>query len=177
MVKQYKLNIRQALAAIDQRNGGWLAEQSAEARRDFVPFTALRWTVAVPDLAMEFYLLMANERVNVQMGKLQQHPDLIFRLLASCGCDVVLEHNWLTGPSGRQTLDKARAFLTEMHPDCNDDEITTLLGLHSAESFKLLMDECGVQSNDGKAILAAFTGQSEKPEIKKTSRGLRSKVV
>jgi len=173
MAKSYKLNIFQALAKIDQCEGGWLAKQPDAVRREFIPLTALRWTVSVPDSEMACYnLWLVNERVNIHLWKLQQrHPDLLFRLLASCGFGTALEHRWLAGPGGRGVADKARALVADMHPECNDDEITTLLSLHDRVSFKQFIDECGVQPDDAKAILAAFNGQSSKtnPQGSETS--------
>lgn len=161
MVKEYKLNIFRALEAIDQGKGGWLAKQSSDARHDFVPLTTLRWTVSVPDSEMASYgLWLVNERVNIHMWKLgHAHPDLIFRLLASCGFGTVLKHTWLAGPVVRSVTDKARALIGEMRPECNDDEISILLSLHTRESFRQYIDESGVQPDDAKAILAAFTEQ------------------
>jgi hypothetical protein len=154
-----KLDIFKLLNAVDTRNGDWLSEQSEDVRKEFAPPVIMRWVATVTDSRAAIYMLwMVNEQVNVHLFALHQHPDLVYRLLASCGMGRKLSHQWLAG-NKRKVNNKAFALLAQHHPEANERELELLMGLHTAETFRQFVDDCGVQANEAKEMLKAYNSQ------------------
>lgn len=146
MSKARKLDIAHVLRAIDQRNFGWLDKQPEDARKEFAAVTAIRFVSAVRgDGAIAAYMLMmVNQRLNRHLFDLHKHPDLCFRLLASCGNGRVLRHEWLKGPERAASNNLALQLLAEQHPLANDHELLGLLSLYSRKQFADFLADCGI---------------------------------
>ena len=153
-----KLDIFELLRASDKKDLGWLARQPADAQKEFAPLVAMRWAATLPDGPEALYMLwMINERVNINLFDLYKHPDLAFRLIASCGLGKSKNHVWLAGASVRKAVSNAAAKLVlEWYPDASDREIDILLEQHDRASFSRLVDDCGIQPTDAKEVMRAF---------------------
>ena len=160
------LDIFVAMSAVDRRELDWLDRQTDEARKEFKPPVALRWAASVTDGdAAEWYLRAINERVNLNLWNIsQQYPDLVFRLMASCGIGFKVKHQWLGMPERTVQGGKARDFVARFHPTASDREIEMLLGLMDLEEFARFVDESGCTPEEAKeAITAHARFKGEKP--------------
>lgn len=154
MAKARKLDIFQALNAVDRRDFGWLARQPEDDRKEFNPVAALRWaaTCKTNDHHAARMLWLVNERVNRHMYLvLHRHPDLLFRLLASCGTGQSSRREYLKARPG--TTNKAINVLAEYNPQANQRELKILMSLHTRESFADFLADCGIQADDAREIL------------------------
>lgn len=146
------------LRAMDRRDADWLAQQPADVRQEFVPLVAMRWATGIPDGAAAVMMLwLINQRVNRHLFDISTgHPDLCYRLLASCGLNKPLRHDWIKGPGQGANENKALRLLATHHPDANDDELHLLLSLHTRETFEQYVLECGMQKDEVKDYLKAY---------------------
>ena len=145
------------LRAIDRRDGDWFGRQPAEAQKTFAPPVAQRFAVTVADGAEAAYMLwMVNERVNRRLYDLYKHPELTYRLLASCGLGVLQKHQWLAGATRRHAGNIAVDLLASQHPEANDDEIAFLLSQYDRDGFGQYLDECGIQPAEAKQLIKAY---------------------
>ena len=157
MSKDRKLDIFALLRAVDNRDSDWLAAQPEDARKEFMPLVAMRWATGVPDGVAAVYMLwLINHRVNRHLFDLSKHPDLCFRLLASCGRNTHLSRKWLAGPQRSTGDNKALGLLAEHHPMANDAELRMLLSLYTRDDFAILVSDCGIDKADAKDYLKAY---------------------
>jgi hypothetical protein len=173
-LKERKLDIFDVLRATDRRDGNWLNQQSDDARKEFTPLVVMRWAATVVDGPESAYMLyMVNERVNCDLYVFYRHPDLVFRLLASCGLGKVKKHQWLAGPTRKPQSNPAFNLLHEQYPEASDGEINLLLSLFDRVSFKQFVDECGVQPDDAKGVMISYDRlkPEEAPQSKTKAKG------
>ena len=157
MSKARNLDIFALLNAVDRGDGDWLSKQSEAARNEFAPLVAMRWATGVTDgVATAYMLWLINYRVNRHLFDLQKHPDLCFRLLASCGGKGRLAREWLAAP--RRTIgdNKALGLLAEHHPMASETEMRMLLSLHTRDSFADWVADCGIAKDKAKDYLKAY---------------------
>lgn len=174
-----KLDIFALMAAMDMREHGWFERQSEDARKEFAPIVALRWASNVSDGdAAEWYLRGINERVNRNLWELSRHPELVFKLMSSCGIGMRQRHQWLNMPQRRGGGGKAREFLWNLHPEANGDELDLLLRSYSAEEFRLLTEDAALTPDEAKEAQKAharFNGiEAEASDDGKAARKRRA---
>lgn len=156
-MSQRKLDMFDLLRAADRCDGDWLARQPADAQREFAPSVAQRFAVTVPNGPEAAYMLwMVNERVNGHLFALHKHPELVYRLLASCGLGKPQKHQWLAPPARKNTGNPVVNLLLTCYPEANDAEISCLLMQHDHASFIQFVDECGIQPSEAKDIIKAY---------------------
>lgn len=154
------LDINQAIAAVDTNNYGWFTGLSDAAKKQFAAPVFLRWAATVdgksPD-EIAYMLIAINERVNVNMWDLWEHPDLIFRLAATCGLGTKRRVAWIKGPEKKTNTNKVYKFLAELYPFANEAEISLIIRKHTKESFtEFVLHESGCPQEEAKDILKAF---------------------
>lgn len=161
--KDRKLPLGPLLTAIDLRQGDWLSRQPSEARGEFVPTVVVRYLADVADgEAGGRALCRLNERVNLRLYSLDKHPDLVFRLMATCGLGRRQQHSFLKSPKKRGAENKAHALMLNWYPEASDAEIAVLLAAYDTAGFERMLDASGMQSADGerKKILDDFKKQA-----------------
>jgi hypothetical protein len=152
-----KLDMFQLLRAADQCDGNWFSKQPEDAQKEFAPIVVTRWASTVGDGPESVYMLwMVNERVNVNLFDLHKHPDLVYRLMASCGLGKPLRHIWVAGNKRKNDNNKAYALLQERYPEASDRELNMLMSLYTKESFSQFVNDCGIQAAEAKEILKAY---------------------
>jgi hypothetical protein len=157
-----KLDIFKLLAASDKNDGEWFSKQPQDAQKEFAAPVVLRWGATVNDgLASVFTLLLVNERVNVHLYDLYKHPELTYRLLASCGTGESQRHQWIPPHKKKGASNKAYDLLAKHNLDANSGELELLMSLHTKESFSKFVDECGIPTAEAKEIIKAYVKYRE----------------
>jgi hypothetical protein len=153
-----KLPLGALLNAIDTHQGDWLSRQPLEARGEFNPTVIIRMLSDLPHTdAGATALCLLNERVNLRLYSLTKHPDLVFRLMASCGIGRRQRHRYLKPPKKRGLANKAHKFMLTWYPEANDAEIAILLTSLDLAGFEQMLDESGMQADgERKKILDDF---------------------
>lgn len=157
MSKERKLDIFQLLAAADLRQRDWLSKQPEDSRSAFAPIVVTRWAATVADgQEAACALWLVNERVNLHLFDLTRHPDLVYRLLASCGLGKKLRHEWLDGKRAATRPAKLNELIQEYHPEANDREIDMLIEQYDRTSFAEFVADTGKQPEEIKELLKAY---------------------
>lgn len=153
-----KLDIFDAMAAMDRKDGEWFTKQSEQAQKTLAPPVFLRWASAISDSARAASLLVhVNDRVNAHMWDLATtHPELVFKLAATCGKGRKERHQWIAMPKRPGTLSKAMAMVMDDNPSLNDAEAMLLLSLHTKESFTAWVDMRGLQPDEAKEVIKSY---------------------
>ncbi len=173
MAAARKLDIFEALRAIDRHDLDWLDHKDEDAKKEFAPPVVLRWASAIEGNGQmaEYYLLSVNERANVHGDEvMSQYPDLFYRLIASCGIGSGQRHQWIAGAARKKSSSKTKAFFETQHPMASDQEIDLLISLHTPQSLTDLVRSAGLSPQDEAAILKEH-GIKEKTKSK--SRGAK----
>ena len=155
----HKLALGLLLNAFDRRDFNWLAQQPEDVRKEFRALTAMRIAATFTtdsDRAAEA-LWLVNERVNHHLFDLSsRHPDLLFRLLASCGSGRTARREWLTLPPRRSDTNKAIELLRQQHPLANNRDIEVLLSQYTRKSFAEFVADCGMIDKEAKEIMNSY---------------------
>ncbi len=161
--KKYKLNMFDALRAMDQKNRGFYDALNDEEKKGFAPFVMVRWASAVnhPIAEMdEYYLQATNLRFNENMLSLMsgetKHPKLAWLLATTVSPGMgAMKHQWIgyKKKEKSKTSSNVRKFIIETFPTLNDDEVELLLSIVDKKQIKQYAIDLGY---DDKAIKAIF---------------------
>jgi hypothetical protein len=156
-VAERKLDIFEALAAVDRRDGKWFEKQSDEAKKEFSPPVFLRWISSISDANRAGDVLLAvNDIVNLNMWDIVgEYPDLIFKLATLCGVGRQ-RHEWIAMAGRRGGANKARDLIVKFNSSASDQEIDMLLRMHTKQSFIAFVDDTAVPPDEAKEILKAY---------------------
>lgn len=167
----HKLDIFKTLAEIDLRNRDFYADLTEEEQKGFAPPVVLRWASAVRDGPQsEHYIWLVNERANVNFNDIWQHPELQYKLLASCGYGNRVKHEWVNMAPRKKKFDGVREFIAKFWPDANETEIDILLNQFTDDSFEEFVLGSGSTPEEIKEVMEAYgrlTGKAVKPKSKK----------
>ena len=143
---------------MDLQDGDWLSRQPEDARKGFAAPVFLRWasSLASGGIESEYTLMMVNDRVNLHADIIMGHPDLMFRLAATCGLGKKKRHEWIAGPKRKSANNPARALLEQVHPLAALDEIDLLMTLYTEVEFEDLANGSGLPTDETKAAVKAF---------------------
>lgn len=163
MATERKLDIFKLLNAVDKKNYDWFSKQSDDAQKEFAPSVAMRWLSTLDNIGMasEYMLVMVNERVNDHLWDYSKHPDLVYRLMASCGLGSTQKHQWLSPQKRKNEGGKAFELLQKHNQEVNEDELDFLMSGFSKEEFSQYVDDCGIDKTEAKEILKSFNKYKE----------------
>ena len=156
-MEEHKLDIFEALSAVDRRDGDWFGQQPEDARKTFAPPVFVRWASTINGSAAADTLMMTNEFVNVNLWEIaSEHPELVFRLAAMCGAGTRQRHEWLAMAGRKRAANKAYDLLCEFHRNLSENEIDLMFRLHTRVSFLAFVDDTGVPPETAKEAMKAY---------------------
>lgn len=163
-MSERKLDVFKLLNAADKKNYEWLSKQPEDSQKEFAPSVAIRWLSTLDDIGMEseYMLIMVNERVNDHLWDYSKHPDLVYRLMASCGLGVIQRHQWVSPQKRKGNGGKAFELLQKHNQEANEDELEYLMSGFSKETFSQYVDDCGIDKIEAKEIMKSFNKYKEK---------------
>jgi hypothetical protein len=154
----YKLDVGEVQAAIERRDFEYLDRKTEEQRKGFAAPVMMRFASALAgggDFA-DLKLLLVNERANVNFYDIHQHPELQYRLLASCGIGTGRRSLWIDMPKRKISASGVHKFLSKYWPDANADELNILLGQFTRETFHEFVHGCGLEPKAASEIVEAY---------------------
>ena len=170
----FKLDIfQEVLPAIDQHDFGFYDDLTEDARKGFAAPVVLRWASSVRGQYGDLMLMLVNTRANLDFFDLGQHPELQWRLLASCGLGMNPRHEWIAMPARSRSKSDIHVFLGQYWPEANESELTLLLNQFTRETFIEFTQECGLGPADAKAALESYdryTGHVPKKKASKSKK-------
>ena len=154
-VSKHKLDIFETLAAIDKHEVGFFSQLPEDQAKGFAAPVVLRWASAVEGDLRDWYLIAINERANQHFFDIWQHPDLQYKLLASCGFGKKERHVWISGNKSKTR--KRKEFVSKYYPDANDLEIDIILQhLSDPNILGEMLIGMGLQNDEIKSIKTIF---------------------
>ena len=170
----YKLDMfNEVLPAIDRRDMGFYDRLTDEQKKGFAPPVVLRFASSAQGAAAEHYMWLVNERANVNFWDISDHPELQYKLIASCGYGGKQYHPWINIVGSKKKSDQVRTFLSEFWPDANDRELDIIFNQFTDDTFEDFVMSSGCMPDVAKEILEAYarlTGKVvAKPKAKRKS--------
>jgi len=154
---KYKLNMFDALRAMDKKNRDFYDNLNEQERKGFAPFVMVRWASTVEHSMTEmdeWWVKATNQRFNTDLLNISEHPKLqwLVATTASPGMGA-MKHQWIgykkkTG----KTNNKLKKFLIGEYPTLNDDEIEFLMTQVSNKEIRQYALDLGYNDKDIKAI-------------------------
>ena len=158
---KYKLNMFDALRAMDLKNRDFYDNLNEQEKKGFAPFVMVRWASSVshPMVEMdEWWLKATNQRFNVNLLNLNsqttKHPKLqwLMATAASPGMGA-MKHQWIgykkkTG----KVNNKIKNFLISQFPTLSDEEIAFLMTTITNKELKQYAQDLGYNDNDIRSI-------------------------
>lgn len=159
--KKFKLDVFRLLEALDRRDFNYYKNLTEEEKKGFAGVVAMRWMTAVKNNTKEsqmYHIISINDNVNKNLWspKLADHPELTYLTLAMCGVGRKQMHEWVKGPSKRNT-GKVFDFIRTLYPMASNEELELFLKMNDVEDFVELATDMGW----------------EKPEITKLKNELK----
>ena len=134
-----KLSINNEMAQLDMKNRRFYDELTDEERKKFSPYLMMKYSASVegnPDL-QAWYLMAANERINLHFFDLNRHPKLQWLSCTSASPGMGRQrHYWLAAKKKDGSNSKFVKFLTKLNPEMKQDEIELLAQINTEKEIK-----------------------------------------
>jgi len=160
--KKYKLNMFDALRALDLKNRGFYDSLNDEEKKGFAPFVMVRWASVVNHNLSEmdeWWLKATNQRFNTNMLDLMsgdnKHPKLAWLIATTTSPGMgAMKHQWIgykkkTGKSNN----KLKKFIVLQFPTLSEEEVGLLLTQITNKEIKQYAIDLGY---DDKAVRDIF---------------------
>jgi hypothetical protein len=153
----HKLDIFDTLAALDRRDFDFLDRQADDVKKGFAPPVVMRWMSASQDrTTAAATLMLVNEIANRNFYDIYDHPELQFKLLASCGLGRTQRHAWV--PLSKQTKEggKLYDYLGKHWPEASHKELKLVLSQFTRDTFAAFLEDSGCDPADIKGLVDAY---------------------
>ena len=149
--KKVSIPMKDMMKAIDENDFDFYSRLDAAHKKAFSPWITMRCASSASSSAAYHYLLHVNDIVNVDFSLLKKHPELQWKLLATCGQGSATYHPWLAPAKGK-TKSKLHKFLLSMHPNLNTDELNLLLAMNDKDDITELAQMNGYSDKEIKEL-------------------------
>jgi len=147
--KKANIPLKDMMGAIDRCDFDFYARLDKEQKKAFSPWMAMRYASSARGTDAYYYLLTINSIVNVDFNTLKNHPELQWKLLATCGVGHNAFHPWVPPGKGKKAATKIGKFLHGVYPTLNRKEIELLEQINTKDDIRELAKDHGF---DDKAI-------------------------
>ena len=153
--REYKLDIKEVLGAIDRGDLSYYTSLTEEERKAYVPLVIMRWLSALPDQnpSKQWAVVATNDLVNVGFWELSKHPELQHMLMCAAGTGRRQFHEWIPAGGRRSKTKKLDEYLLARHPDADHDELDLLRQTLDRKSFKEHLEQEGLADKEIKELL------------------------
>lgn len=152
MASKAQIPLNEVMGAIDTRNHDWYENLDDEKRKSFSAWMMMRYASSVEGQLGPLYLYYVNECVNQHFSDISKHPELQWKLLATCGRGKKARHYYVKPPSSRKKKDRVAEFLSSVFPHLKNDEIDMLKEMNTTSELKKLAIENGYTDKEIKEI-------------------------
>jgi hypothetical protein len=149
--KTAKVPLREMLNALDRNDFDFYSRLDKEQKKAFSPWLAMRYASSASGDDAYHYLLMVNDLVNVDFSSLKKHPELQWKLLATCGIGHTSYHKYIQ-PGKKKVKPKLHKFLVELYPTLNEKERDLLLALNDKDDLTQLAKDNGLSDKEIKEL-------------------------
>ena len=149
--KAAKVPLREMLNALDRNDFDFYSRLDEDQKKAFSPWLAMRYASSAKGTDAYHYLLMVNDIVNVDFSVLKKHPELQWKLLATCGIGHNSYHPYIA-PGKKKKTSKVHKFLQNLYPTLNEFELDLLVAINDNNELHKLAEDYGYQDDDIKDL-------------------------
>ena len=150
--KKISLPIKDQMAAIDRNDFGYFSRLDEDYKKAFGPWITMRCASSADKKWDAYhYLIMVNRTVNINFSLLKKHPELQWKLLASCGKGSTVYHPWVA-PVKKRKKSKLEALLLKRYPTLSKEELILLVEINSEDDLKSLARDMGLEEKEIKEL-------------------------
>jgi hypothetical protein len=156
--KQYKLDLKTVLNAIDNKDMDFYSNLSDEEKKGYTPLVLMRYISSLTDQSKHAaYAVMAtNDLVNIGFWNLTKHPELQHKLMCVAGLGSKQYRPWLDTKRGKKRVSKLDEWLLEQYPHLNTDELDLLKLSYDNKSWAAFVKSSGVTDSKAKELIDAW---------------------
>lgn len=152
--KERKLDIfQEVLPGIDRRNMDFWNGITDEQKKEFSPWLIQRWAASAEGSpgVQEYFIQAVNERSNINMKELKDHPELQWKLLASCGIKKTYRRSWIGAAKGIKK-DRVTEFIAELYPSAGEQEIELMRVINDESELKQIAEQMNLKRSEIKEV-------------------------
>ncbi len=142
---------KRVLPALDTRNKTLYENLSEEEMKGFSPWLVQRYLSSAEsanNAIIEHYLIMTNDIVNVNFSEVKD-PEMTWKLMSMVGIGKSLKHPYIAPGGGKRKKKNAfRAWLSELHPHLDDQELDIWISNLDKKSAKDMLEQYHVKDKD-----------------------------
>ena len=154
--RDYRLDIREVLAQLDRRSMGYYERLGEAEQKAFEPFVVMRFLSACgddEDLDLAHYQISSvNTVVNRHYSVVSRHPELQWKLLASCGLGVKRYHPWIPPGKRSRRTNRLDDLLRRFAPMASPTEIAVLKRVNSPDDLVSLAEDYALPEGEIREI-------------------------
>jgi len=159
---KYKLNMFDALRAMDKKDRDFYDNLNDEEKKGFAPFVMVRWASSVNHSMTEmdaWWLKAANENLNMNMLNLKsgesKHAKLQWLMATTTSPGMgAMKHEWIGyKKKGKAANNKTKKFLIAQFPTLSDDEIALLMLTITNKELRQYAKDLGYDDKAIKTII------------------------
>lgn len=156
-LEKVKLDLGKTLNALNNRDLDYYAKLSDEEKKKYAPIVLMRYMSSAPNQKglHEAHLVYVNELVNDNFWSLTKFPEFQHMLLATCGLNMNVRHDWIAMPK-RKKVDGLRDYFKQIYPDLNDLEYQLVVQNTSSEEFVETAKSRGILDKEVGKLLEQF---------------------
>ena len=148
----YKLDIGEVLSSLDYGDHTYFQKLDEDKQKGFEPFVVMRMLSSTEDTEdfdiQAFQVQAVNQVVNRRYKLLTKHPEMLWKLMASCGLGWRRRHPWIP-PAGRgKKATRVDALLRRYAPDASDTEIAVLRSVNTAADLLALAEDYAMSDTE-----------------------------
>lgn len=153
--KKSDLDLTKTLNALDNSGVDYYNDLTPEERKSYSPLVLMRYMSSLGDQSknQHYAILATNDIVNIGFWNLSKHPELQHRLLCLTGVGGRQYRPWISAKSKRSQTKLVDAFILEIYPWLNSDELELMKSSHTTDSFSKFVMSAGKSDSDSKAII------------------------
>jgi hypothetical protein len=136
-----KLNIRNEMSALDQKQRDYYDSMTDEEKKKFAAFLMIRWGSSVSGGTTElqqYYLVSCNERLNKNFFDISasKHKKFLWLLATTVSPGMGKHyHKWIS-PKKKTNNNKAIKFLKQMFPSRDDSDLELMAKINDTRDLK-----------------------------------------
>jgi len=142
---------KRVLPALDTRNKALYENLTEEEMKGFSPWLVQRYLSSAEsanNAIIEHYLIMTNDIVNVNFSEVKD-PEMTWKLMSMVGIGKSLKHPYIAPGGGKRKKKNAfRAWLSELHPHLDDQELDIWISNLDKKSAKDMLEQYHVKDKD-----------------------------
>lgn len=126
MANNYKLDIKEVLKNIDQKNYEWFDHLTEDQKKSFEPYVVMQFlSSGQNDKDTKNYIEVTNELLNKNFSVLSRNKELFYKLCCVCGTGDKTFHKFIKPKSNKkQTCEYVHKFLYDLYDESlTEDEV------------------------------------------------------